>query len=98
MKEMEAWQTTLCKIQFYQKSCDLLIQKLPFLWLERELLHDEKVGMCIQASAISTLQEASEVYLVYLFEDAKLCAIHAKWVTIMSRDIQLARCIRGEHT
>ena len=64
----------------------------------RELLHDQKVEMHIQASAIYALQEASEVYLVYLFEDANLCAIHAKWVTIMPKDIQLTHCIRGEQT
>ena len=42
------------------------------------------------------LQEASEAYLVGLFEDTNLCAIHAKRVTIMPKDIQLARRIRGE--
>jgi len=41
-------------------------------------------------------QEASEAYLVALFEDTNLCAIHAKRVTIMPKDIQLARRIRGE--
>ena len=43
-----------------------------------------------------TLQEASEAYLVGLFEDTNLCAIHAKRVTIMPKDVQLARRIRGE--
>ena len=43
------------------------------------------------------LQEAAEAYLVCLFEDTNLCAIHAKRVTIMPKDIQLARRIRGEH-
>ena len=42
------------------------------------------------------IQEASEAYLVGLFEDTNLCAIHAKRVTIMPKDIQLARRIRGE--
>ena len=86
----------LREIHFYQKSCNLLIRKLPFLRLVWELLHDEKAGMHIQASAIYTLQEASEAYLVYLFEDANLCMIHAKRVTIMLKDIQLARRIHGE--
>ena len=54
--------------------------------------------MYIQASAIYALQEASEAYLVYLFEDAYLCAIHAKQVTIMPKDIQLTHHIRGECT
>ena len=86
------------EICFYQKSCNLLIRKLPFLRLVWELLHDEKAGMYIQASAIYALQEANKAYLVYLFEDAKLCTIHAKRVTIMPKDIQLAHHIRGECT
>ncbi|KPP56494.1 histone H2A type 2-A-like [Scleropages formosus] len=49
-----------------------------------------------KSSAAMALQEASEAYLVCLFEDTNLCAIHAKRVTIMPKDIQLARCIRGE--
>ena len=86
----------LQEIHFYQKSCNLLIRKLPFLRLVQELLHDEKAGMHIQASAIYALQKASEAYLVYLFEDANLCAIHTKHVTIMPKDIQLACQICGE--
>ena len=42
------------------------------------------------------LQEASESYLVSLMEDTNLCAIHAKCVTIMPKDIQLASQIHGE--
>ncbi len=49
-----------------------------------------------QSHAIMALQEASEAYLTALFEDANLCAIHAKRVTIMPKDIELARRIRGE--
>ena len=52
----------------------------------------------IQAAVVQGLQEAAEAYLVGLFEDSNLCAIHAKWVTIMPRDIQLARWIHGERT
>lgn len=48
-----------------------------------------------QSQAIQALQEASEAFLVHLFEDTNLCAIHAKRVTIMQKDIQLARRIRG---
>ena len=87
---------SLREIRFYQKSCNLLICKLPFLRLVRELLHNQKTGMRIQASAIYALQEASKAYLVYLFEDANLCAIHAKHITIMLKDIQLACQIHGE--
>jgi len=52
-------------------------------------------GMRWQSQAIQALQEASEAFLVHLFEDTNLCAIHAKRVTIMQKDIQLARRIRG---
>ena len=55
-----------------------------------------KTDLRFQAAAILALQEASEAYLVGLFEDSNLCAIHAKRVTIMPRDMQLARRIRGE--
>jgi len=48
-----------------------------------------------QAAALLALQEAAEAYLVHLFEDANLCAIHAKRVTLMVKDVQLARRIRG---
>ncbi|KAL8456656.1 hypothetical protein ACS0TY_034772 [Phlomoides rotata] len=72
----------LRKIHKYQKSTELLIHKLPF----RSLSH-----------ALLTLQEAEEAYLVGLFEDTNLCAIHAKRVTIMPKDIQLTHRIRGEH-
>lgn len=48
-----------------------------------------------QSQAILALQEATEAFLVHLFEDTNLCAIHAKRVTIMQKDLQLARRIRG---
>ena len=83
-------------IRRYQKSTELLIRKLPFQRLCREIAQEFKTDLCFQASAVLALQEASEVYMVGLFEDANLCAIHAKRVTIMSKDIQLARRIRGE--
>ena len=53
--------------------------------------------MRFQSAAILALQEAAEAYLVTLFEDTVLCAIHAKRVTVMPKDMQLARRIRGEH-
>ena len=73
------------------------MQKLPFQRLVREIAHEFNNELRFQASALMALQEASEAFLVGLFEDTNLCAIHAKRVTIMSRDIQLARRIRGEH-
>uniref|UniRef100_A0A8C3IA65 Core Histone H2A/H2B/H3 domain-containing protein n=1 Tax=Chrysemys picta bellii TaxID=8478 RepID=A0A8C3IA65_CHRPI len=81
----------LREIRRYQKSTELLIRKLPF----QRLVHF-KTDLRFQSSAVMALQEASEAYLVGLFEDTNLCAIHAKRVTIMPKDIQLARRIRGE--
>ncbi|XP_027450880.2 histone H3.3A [Zalophus californianus] len=86
----------LREIRRYQKSTELLIRKLPFQRLVREIAQDFKTDLRYQSAAIGVLQEASEAYLVGLFEDTNLCAIHAKRVTIMPEDIQLARRIRGE--
>ncbi|PWN30434.1 histone H3 [Jaminaea rosea] len=94
----------LREIKRYQKSTDLLVAKLPFARVVKEVAEnfittvydgDGSVGLRWQSSAILALQEATEAYLVHLFEDANLCAIHARRVTIMQRDIQLARRIRG---
>ncbi|KAK8864187.1 hypothetical protein IAR55_001433 [Kwoniella newhampshirensis] len=90
----------LKEIRQYQKSTDLLIAKLPFSRVVREvalsLTSVEAGELRWQSSAIMALQEAAEAFLVHLFEDANLCAIHAKRVTIMQKDIQLARRIRGQ--
>ena len=86
----------LREIRKFQKRNDLLIRKLPFQRLVREIAQDFKTDLRFQSQAILALQEASEAYLVGLFEDTNLCAIHAKRVTIMPKDIQLARRIRGE--
>ena len=86
----------LREIRRYQKSTDLLIRKLPFQRLVREIAQDFKSDLRFQGSAVLALQEAAEAYLVGLFEDTNLCAIHAKRVTIMPKDLQLARRIRGE--
>ncbi|RHN75251.1 putative transcription factor Hap3/NF-YB family [Medicago truncatula] len=87
----------LREIRKYQKSSDLLIRKLPFQRLVREIAHvDLKPDFRFQSHAVLALQEAAEAYLVGLFEDTNLCAIHAKRVTIMPKDIQLACRIRGE--
>ena len=90
----------LREIRKYQKSTELLIRKLPFQRLVREIAQDfDKYGdLRFQSTAILALQEAAEAYLVGLFEDTNLCALHAKRVTIMPRDLQLARRIRGERS
>lgn len=88
----------LREIRRYQKSTALLIRALPFRRLVKEI--SEPLGttgdLRFQQSAMLALQEASEAYLVGLFEDSNLCAIHAKRVTVMPKDLQLARRIRGE--
>jgi len=100
----------LREIRRYQKSTELLIRKLPFQRLVREIAQDFKTDLRFQSSAIGALQEAVEAYLVSLFEgictyvfiiwqiDTNLCAIHGKRVTIMPKDIQLARRLRGERS
>ena len=88
----------LREIRKFQKSTELLIRKLPFARLVYEIGQDFKTNLRWQSQAILALQEASEAYLVGLFEDTNLCAIHAKRVTVMPKDIQLARRIRGERT
>ncbi|RJE18888.1 histone H3 [Aspergillus sclerotialis] len=90
----------LKEIRRYQRSYDLLIQKLPFARLVREVALDilpeeRRHEIRWQSQAIQALQEAAEAFLVHLFEDTNLCAIHAKRVTIMQKDIALARRIRG---
>ncbi len=86
----------LREIHRYQKSTELLIRKLPFQRLVREIAVDYKTDLRFQAAAVMALQESAEAFLVGLFEDTNLCAIHAKRVTIMPKDVQLARRIRSE--
>ena len=86
----------LREIRKYQKSTELLIRRLPFQRLVREIAQDFKSDLRFGQQAIMALQEASEAYLVGLFEDTNLCAIHARRVTIFPKDIHLARRIRGE--
>ena len=87
----------LREIRKFQKSTELLIRKLPFQKLVREIADEFKSDLHFQSQAVLALQEAAEAYLVGLFEDTNLCAIHAKRVTIMPKDMQLSRRIRGEH-
>ena len=88
----------LREIRRYQKSTELLIRKLPFQRLVKEVAQEYRADLRFQASAVLALQEASEAHIVGLFEDTNLCAMHAKRVTIMPKDMQLARRIRGELT
>jgi len=88
----------LREIRRYQKSTELLCSKLAMARLIREIAQDFKTDLRFQRTAIGALHEAAESYLVGLLEDTNLCAIHTRRVTIMPKDMQLARRIRGERT
>ena len=81
----------------FQKSTELFIPKAPFLQLVREILQREHGDHHIQAGAVLALHEATESYLIFLLEDTNLCTIHAKQVSILPRDMKLARRIWGEN-
>jgi histone H3 len=84
------------EIRKYQKNTDLLIKKAPFQCLVKEIGTDFKSDLRMQSKALLALQKALEAYLVCLFEESNDCAIHAKYVRIMPKDIQLAQHIQGE--
>ncbi|XP_029457490.1 histone H3-like centromeric protein A [Rhinatrema bivittatum] len=89
----------LMEIRKYQRSTELLLRKQPFSRLVREITVSLSRGYAYswQSMALLALQEAAEAFMVRLFEDAYLCAFHAKRVTLFKQDIQLARRIRGIH-
>ena len=86
----------LREIKRYQKSTDLLLPRAPFQRLVREITGVHDPDLRFQAQALIALQEAAEAYLVGIFEDTQLCAIHAKRVTVQKKDMELARRIRGD--
>jgi len=95
-RRMRPGEKALREIRQYQSSTSLLLRRLPFARLVREIQYGmTRQPYRWQGSAILALQEAAEAHLVGLFEDSVLCAIHAKRVTIMPKDMQLARRIRG---
>lgn len=84
------------EVSKYQRSTDLLIRKLPFARLVKEITNENSRGeLRWSANAMMALQEATEAYIVGLIEDGQLCSLHAKRVTLMQRDLQLAQRIRG---
>eukprot|EP01083_Nonionella_stella_P105137 302255_1 len=99
VKKVHRWRpgtVALREIRKFQKSTDLLIRKAPFQRLVRELAAVHKDGLRFQSSAIQAIQEATESYMTSLLSDTNLCAIHTRRVTIMPRDLHLARRLRGE--
>ena len=83
-------------IKRYQKGTQMLLRKLPFQRLVREIAQTSKDGLRFAASAVLAMQEATEAHIINLFADTCLCAIHGRRVTIQPRDLQLARRLRGE--
>ena len=86
----------LREIKKYQKSHDTLLPKASFQRLVRHISGNIDNDLRFQAQALMALQESAEAYLVGIFEDTQLCAIHANRVTIMKKDMDLARRIRGD--
>lgn len=85
----------LREIRKYQKSTELLIPRSSFQRLVREIAQQYRGDLRFQSSALAALHEAAEAYLTDVFEDTNLCTIHAKRVTIMKKDMDLARRLRG---
>ena len=99
VKKPHCWRpgtVALREIRKYQKNTDLLMRKAPFQRLVREIACGMKSDLRMQSMALLALQEAAEAYTVGLFHDTNKCTIHAKCVTIMPKDMQLAQRIRGE--
>jgi histone H3 len=88
----------LCEIRRFQKTTELLNKKAPFQRLVHEIAQSISANkdLCFQSTSVIALQEASEAYMVCLFEDTNLAAVHAKRVTNMPRDMLLARRLRGD--
>ena len=86
----------LREIRKLQKRTDLLIRKLPFQRLVREIASEMKLDLRFQRQSIMALQDAAEAYLIGLMEDSNLCAVQARRVTIMPKDMSLAYNIRGD--
>ncbi len=91
----------LRQIRHFQKTADLLIPRLPFSRVVKEIAQDlagryNIHGLRFQSAALMALQEAAEAYMVSVFEDTVLCCVHARRVTIMPKDMNLARRIRGD--
>ena len=85
----------LKEIKIYQSGTEMLIRRLPFQSIVKEIIQKISGDLRLQSTAIMALQEAGETFLVGLLEQSNLCALHAKRVTIMPIDVQLARHIRG---
>lgn len=97
-KKKHAQAYALRTIRRLQKTTENLIPRVTFQRLVREIARDFRLELKFQSAALEAIQEACEAYLVGLFEDTNLCAIHAKRVTIMPKDVEISRRIRGERS
>ena len=95
-KRFKAGTVALREVKRYQKSVDMLLPRAPFQRLVRSIVTDMDHELRFQSQALVALQEAAEAYIVGVFEDTNLCAIHAKRMTVMKKDMDLARRIRGD--
>ena len=84
----------LKEIKKYQRGTEMLIRRLPFQRVVKEIIQKIQGDLRLQLAAIMALQEVGETFLVGLLEQSNLCVLHAKRVTIMPKYVQLARCIR----
>lgn len=84
----------LMEIRRLQKLCNSIIPYAPFLRLVLEIAQTFKTDVRMQKEAVLALREASEAFIIHMLENAQLCAIHAKRVTIFPKDIQLVRRIK----
>ena len=96
MHQIQLGTVAMREIRKFQMTTELLIRKLPFLLLVREILQQIRLDMQLTPATILAIQEAAEAFLISLFEDTNLCAIHAKCVTIMPKDMKLALRIQGD--
>ena len=95
MKQMGRGLKALKEIRKYQSGTELLIQRLLFQRVVKEIAQGMRADLYFQTTAIMALQEVGEAFLVGLLGQANLCTIHAKCMAIMPKDIQLTRQIRG---
>jgi len=95
-RKMKAGTVTLREIKKYQRTVNMLLPRASFQRLVRSITMEMDHSLRFQSQALQALQEAAEAYIVGLFEDTNLCAIHAKRVTVQKKDMDLARRIRGD--
>lgn len=98
-KRRQRWRpgtVALREVRKYQTSTDFLIARAPFRRLVRETVSTLKDTIRMRSTALEAIQDATESYIVSVLNDANLCTIHAKRVTLFPKDLQLALRLRGD--